>query len=419
MKRAVFSLLLSLTVFGIQIHAQEEHLQIAASYSILADVIANVAGDAADVTSLIPAGGDPHNFEPSPRDMTAIADADVVFVNGALFEEGLLEAIENAGAETTILEVSACVDIIAIGEHDHDEEIADEDHDHEGEEEHDEHVEEMTEIAALCESHYAEMAAIHEASHDHEGEEADEDHEGEDHDHEGEEADEAHDHEGEDHDHEHGEAEALGALYTLDCAADHDEEEADHEEEEGEHHHHGSCDPHVWTEPHNVMYWTMFIRDTLVELDPANAETYTANAEAYLETLDGLAHEVIMPMVETLPEENRVLITNHDSLGYFAHRYGFEVVTTVIPGGGTAAEPSAADIAAIIDTVNTEGVPAIFTETTVSDAIAEQIAAETGAQIYTLYTGSLSDADGSASTYIEYITYNTRTIVTALGGEVE
>ena len=76
--------------------AQEDRLQVVGSHSILSDVIANVAGDVADVTSMMPRGADPHSFQPTPGDLTALADADVVFINGAFFEEGLLEAIENA-----------------------------------------------------------------------------------------------------------------------------------------------------------------------------------------------------------------------------------------------------------------------------------------------------------------------------------
>lgn len=396
MRQRLFSgviclLLLSAVSF---VHAQDDRLQIVASNSILANVATIVAGDAADVTSTMPAGADPHSFQPTPNELTALADADIVFVNGALFEEGLLEAIENAGTDMNIVTASSCVDILAFGEHDHD-------HEEEAGEHEDEHTVEPAEvdsdIAALCESHYAEMEALHEASHD-----------------EGEEPAETEDHEGEDAEHDHSAGESLGPLYMLNC------ESQDHEEEheEGEHNH-GTCDPHVWLDLHNVMYWTMLIRDTLIEADPANAETYTSNAAAYLDELDTLAHDFIVPMVESVPEENRILVTNHDAFGYFAAHYGFEVVGTVIPSGSTLAEPSTADVAALIDTIREANVPAIFAETTVNTSLADQIAEETGATIYTLYSGSLSDADGPASTYVDYIHYNITTIVEALGGGIE
>lgn len=394
MRNIVVFLLLSLALVP-NINAQDERLQVVASFSILADVTQNVAGDAADVTSMIPVGADPHSFQAVPSDIALLANADVVFINGAFFEEGLLEAIENAGEDMNILEASACVNILPFGAegHEHDED-AEHEHDEDADHEHDE-AEEMSEdnpLAALCETHYAEMSAMHEESHEHsEDEDHDEEHE---------------------HDDEHEHVETLGALYTIDCAAGHAHEGETESEDE---HEHGACDPHVWMEPHNVMYWTMFIRDTLIELDPANEAVYTANAAAYLEELDSLAHDFLKPLVETLPEENRVLVTNHDSFGYLAAAFDFQVAAVVLPAG-TASDPSAQDIAGVIDTINELNVPAIFSETTVSAAIAETIAEETGAQLYPLYTGSLSQPDEPASTYLDYIRYNYTTIIEALGG---
>ncbi len=121
--------------------------------------------------------------------------------------------------------------------------------------------------------------------------------------------------------------------------------------------------------------------------------------------------------VREMPRRSaRVLITNHDAFGYFAARYDFEVAVTIIPSGSTLAEPSAADVAAVIDLIGEEGVPSIFSETTVSDDLAQQIADETGAEVHVLYSGSLSEADGPASTYVDYIRYNVTTIAEALGG---
>ena len=94
--------------------AAQDRLQVVASFSILADVAANVAGDAADVRALVPAGSDPHGFTPTPQDMVALADADVVFLVGAGFEEGLDAALANIGA-VHLVEASACVDILPFG----------------------------------------------------------------------------------------------------------------------------------------------------------------------------------------------------------------------------------------------------------------------------------------------------------------
>lgn len=408
--------LISLLLFLLLSVSSAQTLEVIASHSILADVVANVAGDAAEVRSLMPLGADPHSFTPRPSDLVGLARADIIFINGAGFEEGLLEAIENAGDDMNIAVASTCVEMLGFsGHHDHGDHSHDEEHDHDHDEEHDhdhEHDDHSHEhdsaVAQLCEQHVGEMAALHghaHGDHDH-SEEHDHDHEhDEEHNHDHEHSD---DH-GHDHDHGHA-AETLGMLYAAECDAGHDHS-ASHDG-----HNHGACDPHVWMEPHNVMYWTMFIRDTLIELDPDNAETYSANAAAYLETLDAFAHDVMRPLVETVPAENRLLITNHHALGYFAEAYDFEVIETVIPGTSTLAEPSAAGIARIIDLVREYDIPALFSETTVNDAVSQQIAEETGATLQTLYIGSLSSADEPASTYLDYMRYNVNTIVSALGG---
>lgn len=360
----VFSLLPSAA------HAQSDRLQIVATYSILADVVGNVAGEVADVTAVMPTGTDPHTFSPSPGDITLVADADVVFLVGINFEESLIEAIEEAAADTNVVVTSSCVPVLAAGSHTHEDDEED-------------HTDELTRpdgvdgtVAQRCARHELELADMHE----HEDGEED-----------------AHSH-----------AEILGTLYTLDCGG---HERAGHD--------HGACDPHVWTDPHNVILWTFMIRDTLSALDPANAEIYADNAETYIAELTALDQDFIVPMVESIPEAQRVLLTNHETLGYFANAYGFEVIATVIPGAGTLAEPSAADLARLIDLIRAEGVSAVFAENTVGTRIAEQIAQESGAQFYTLYSDSLSDADGPAATYLDYMRYNVTTIVQALGGGLQ
>lgn len=370
MRQSVYIVaVLLLSIFVAQ--AQGERLQVVASHSILGDVVAIIAGDAADVTMTMPRGTDPHSFQPVPGDLVAMANADVIFINGMFFEEGLLESIENAGDDMNIVTASACVEILAFGAHDED---ADE---HSDEHEADADQDEMSAIATLCKQHNAEITAFH----------------------------------GQDY---HNEVETLGMLYTLDCGGDHAE---DGDEQDGEHTE-GSCDPHVWMDPHNVMYWAMLIRDTVIELDPANAEVYAANTAAYLVELEALKHDFIMPLVETLPTEKRILVTSHDSLGYFAAHNAFKIVSTIIPGGSTLAEPSTADIVNVIETIRAENVPAIFTETTVNPNLAQQIASETGATVYVLYSGSLSDTDEPASTYLDYMRYNVTTIVEALSNDM-
>ncbi len=397
--------------------AQGAALEVVASHSILADVARQVVGDRVKLTTLIPIGADPHGFNPSPSDLTSVAEADLVFVNGAGFEETLLEVIHGAAEDVPIVEVSACVEIIAIGAtgHMHDDEHAHEDDDEHAHEDDDEHAhEDDDEHAHEDDEHAHEDDDEHAHEDDEHAHEDDDEHAHEDDDeHQHGDMDshcDAHDAEfveimGDEDAHQHGPV--LGRLEEIECDGHgHDHEAHAHEE--------GGCDPHVWMDPHNIIYWSLMIRDVLSELDPGHADDYAAAAAEYIGELVALESDFILPLLETLPVEQRILITSHDSLGYLAATFDFQIISTVIPGGSTLVEPSARDVAALIDLINEMGVAAIFGETTVSTSEVETIAAETGAELAIIYSGTLSDG-GPASTYLEYMRYNLGTIVEALG----
>ena len=125
----------------------------------------------------------------------------------------------------------------------------------------------------------------------------------------------------------------------------------------------------------------------LAAQDPANASVYAANAASYGEQLDEL-HAWIQEHVKQVPPERRLLVTSHDSLGYLAAAYGFEVVGLIIPSLAPDVEPSAEHLAELIDVVRDNNVPAVFGETTVSDKLAQAVARETGAEVVQLYSGS-------------------------------
>ncbi len=220
-------------------------------------------------------------------------------------------------------------------------------------------------------------------------------------------------------DHEHDEAETaeedehLGLLGDAGVCDDSGPQTA---APTGDAHAHGSCDPHVWTDPANVMVWADNIAAAFAAADPDHATLYEDNAAAYraeLETLDADVRDILA----AVPQDRRVLVTNHEFMSYFAHSYGFEVVGVVIPGGSTLAEPTPQDLAALIETIRAESVPAVFIETSSSSALADVVAQESGIAVITsLYSGSLSDTDGPASTYLDYLRYNAQTIADALGG---
>jgi manganese/iron transport system substrate-binding protein len=429
-------------------------LNVLAVQSFLADIAQNVAGDRLKVEALIPPGVDPHIFEPTPADVRKVADSDVLIVNGAGFEEFLANLLENAGGERLVIEASKGLSSRTAREG----EVA---------------VmspEELTdalcveaadlflaaeEIAAGADQASAVEVGAHaekEADHGHDQEHT-------------------HDHDGMfwqvtlnrqtdgtyagflKWDAEGGEiaiATGDGALVVtgIDTGAALDAEETltlncsgltqamimDVEKGEyllaltgfrapqatlmistpGGHHHHDEGDPHFWLDPTNVVTYVANIRDGLISVDPAGAEVYRANAERYIAQLNEL-DRFIADQVAAIPEANRKLVTNHESFGYFADRYGFRIIGTIVPGVSTGASPSAQQLARLTGRVRDAGVKVIFLETGANPQLAEQLARETGITIVSdLYTHSLSEADGPAPTYIDMMRYNVKRIVEAL-----
>ena len=192
------------------------------------------------------------------------------------------------------------------------------------------------------------------------------------------------------------------------------EEEGHGHEEEGDGHGHGELDPHFWFDPVRVKQAVNSIAAHLSGLDPAGQTYYRDNAAAYNQELDDL-HVWIEGEVATLPQDHRLLVTSHDTFQYFAQRYDFEVVGTIIPSLTTEVEPSARELAELVEAIEHSGAHAIFAEKQQTDRLAQRIADETDAQLVgTLYTGSLGAEEGEAGTYLEFMRYNVSTIVAAL-----
>lgn len=221
--------------------------------------------------------------------------------------------------------------------------------------------------------------------------------------------------------------EATSAIDTIEFGAttdehghdeeEHAEDEHGHDEEEEHGHDHSGGDPHFWHDPIRVAEVVEALAAELAELDDTLEDSeWTARAEAMHEQLEALDTEV-RDILSAIPEQNRVLVTNHDALGYLADAYDFTVAGTVIPGGSTLAEPSAADLEDLIDVVADTGVPAVFTETTESSRLAEVVAEEVGQDVavFDLHTDALSEADGPAATYADFMRANAQTLVDALG----
>jgi ABC-type Zn uptake system ZnuABC Zn-binding protein ZnuA len=277
-----------------------------ASTTIVGDVVTQVAGDHFQVQVLLPIGGDPHSYQPTPQDLVAIEDAQVVFVNGFGLEESLGELIENSASEERIVEVSEGVTPLYFGE---------------SAEEHEAHAED-------------------------------------------------------------------------------------------EDHHHEGIDPHVWMAPQNVHVWVDNIAAALSVVDPAHGADYQTNALAYREELDEL-HQWALESFAEVPEAQRLLVSDHATFNYLAQAYGLEVVGT-LTGFSSLSESSAQELAALEDTIRELGVPAIFVSTTVPPGLAERVAEDTGVQVVRVYTGSLSEPDGPAASYLEMMRSTILLMVAAL-----
>ncbi|MGH9138887.1 MAG: metal ABC transporter solute-binding protein, Zn/Mn family [Acidimicrobiales bacterium] len=169
-------------------------------------------------------------------------------------------------------------------------------------------------------------------------------------------------------------------------------------------------DPHFWTDPSRMATAVEALATALVGAGVAadHADEYAADLRALDRDLgDALA---------AIPADRRVLVTNHEVFGYFADRYDFDVLGTVIPANTTQAEPSAADLDDLADTIRQTGVPAIFAETSSSANLADALADSVGdIEVVELFSESLGDDGSGAETYIEMMRTNTERVAEALG----
>jgi ABC-type Zn uptake system ZnuABC Zn-binding protein ZnuA len=172
-------------------------------------------------------------------------------------------------------------------------------------------------------------------------------------------------------------------------------------------------DPHMWLDPNLVIRYVENIREALKHFDPDGETIYKSNADMYIATLKTL-DEWIAEQVNQIPAEKRLLVTNHEAFGYFAERYGFKVVGTVIESFSSDASPSAQQLATLIDQIESSDATAIFLDASDNTALAQQIASETGVKVITdLHLESLTNG-APAPTYIDMMKYNVTQIVNAL-----
>jgi ABC-type Zn uptake system ZnuABC Zn-binding protein ZnuA len=178
----------------------------------------------------------------------------------------------------------------------------------------------------------------------------------------------------------------------------------------------GFPNPHLWTNPPYAKEFGEIVRDELSELDPDGSPTFEENFDAFAERVDAL-DAAVRSATETVAEQDRKLLTYHDSFPYFAREYGWEVVGAIQPSD--FAEPTPQEIVGLIEQIRAEDLPAIFGSEVFPSPVLEQIAAETGAT----YIDDLRDDDlpGEAGdpdhSYLGLMVFDLRTIIGAMGGD--
>lgn len=177
----------------------------------------------------------------------------------------------------------------------------------------------------------------------------------------------------------------------------------------------GESDPHFWTDPLRVATAVDAIADTLVDEADVDETAIRDNAEGYHAEVDEL-HAELTEQFTAIPDDQRALITNHHVFGYLAQRYDFEVIGAVFPSGTTLASPSSADLQSLTDAIDEAGVAAVFADSSQNDRLAQVLADEANVhvEVISLYSESLTDADGGAPTYLDMARANADAIAAGL-----
>ena len=178
----------------------------------------------------------------------------------------------------------------------------------------------------------------------------------------------------------------------------------------------GKPNPHLWTDPTLALRYAEVVRDVLVEEDPANAEAYEANLQVFADAVAEL-DAAMRSAFATIPEEDRKLLTYHDAYAYFARTYGWDVIGAIQVSDFE--DPTPREVAALIEQVRAEGVPAIFGSEVFPSPVLEQIGREAGvAYVDVLRDDDLPGAPGDAEhSWLGLLRFDYVTITRALGGD--
>lgn len=289
-------------------------LKVVSSFSILADMVQQVGGDKVHSLSIVGPEGDAHSFEPRPSDSRTLQHADLLFINGAQFEEWLPRLIEAAGYQGKVIETIEGVPLRAYAE------------------------------------------------------------------------------------------EEEGHTYSLETSHHDDHEHHDHD--------HGDYDPHAWQSLEHAQLYVKNIRNALIEADPDHKAYYQQQAEAYQKQLSALQTEM-QAAFDQLPKTSRTVVTSHDAFAYLGQDYDIEFLSLL--GASNQAEPSAKELAGLIDFMRDNQVKAVFVENISNPKLLQQIANETGAQLGApLYSDALAKAPHPADHYLGLMRWNAEALLKAL-----
>jgi manganese/iron transport system substrate-binding protein len=174
----------------------------------------------------------------------------------------------------------------------------------------------------------------------------------------------------------------------------------------------GKPNPHAWMSPNNALIYVDNIRDAFVKYDPANAETYKANAEAYKKQIEATITP-IRERLDAIPQDKRWLVSSEGAFSYLARDFGMKELYLWPINADQQGTPQ--QVRGVIDAVRANKIPAVFSESTVSDKPARQVARETGVHYGgVLYVDSLSETDGPVPTYIDLLRVTSETIAKGL-----
>ncbi|MCH2248672.1 MAG: zinc ABC transporter substrate-binding protein [Cognatishimia sp.] len=282
----------SFALVALPASAGDDHVKVVASFSILGNMVEEVVGDLADVTTIVGPDADAHVYQPSVADAKAVAEADIIFVNGLGFETWSDTLISESGTEASV------------------------------------HV-------------------------------------------------------------------ATDGITPVEVE--------------------GETDPHAWNSLSNGVVYVTNVAEVMKEAMPEHADEIAANADAYIAQLEALDSETKAKLAN-LPADRRTVVTAHDAFGYLADAYGLTFLAPV--GIDTEAEPSAKELAVLIDQLKSEGVAALFVENITSPALVQQISDETGIEIGgRLFSDALSERGGPATSYLAMFQHNLGTLLEALSQE--